>query len=86
MAPERHWKGESIKPLEICNTIQGSSWGSDRADEGRHRGPDEVVKILADAAVMPASLLLNTGPLPNGSVHPEDVNTLKEVGRRLRKA
>jgi len=40
--------------------------------------------MLADAKAMPANLLLNTGPLPNGAVHPDDIKTLKAVGRRLR--
>lgn len=84
-APERHWKGVPAKPLEICNTMQGHSWGYDSADEGRHRGADEIMKMLAKARAMPANLLLNTGPLPDGSIHPDDVRTLKTVGRRLRK-
>jgi alpha-L-fucosidase len=71
MAPERHWKGTPIKPLEICNTMQGYSWGYDSADEGRHRGPDEIMEMLKHAKEMPANLLLNTGPLPDGSIHPE---------------
>jgi alpha-L-fucosidase len=65
--------------------MQGYSWGYDSADEGLHRGPDEIMKMLKDARAMPANLLLNTGPLPDGSIHPEDVKTLKEVSRRLRK-
>jgi len=28
--------------------------------------------------------LLNTGPRPDGSIHPDDAATLHEVGRRLR--
>ena len=85
MAPERHFKGTSEKPLELCNTLQGYSWGYDRADEGRHRNPNQVMKMLKQAKAMPANLLLNTGPLPDGSVHPDDVKTLKAVGQRLRK-
>ncbi|OVE82717.1 alpha-L-fucosidase precursor [bacterium M21] len=85
VAPERHWKGEATKPLEICNTMQPYSWGYDSADEGRHRGPDEIMQMLKHAREMPANLLLNTGLLPGGSVYPEDVKTLKEVGRRLRR-
>ena len=27
-----------------------------------------------------ANLLLNTGPLPDGSIHPDDVATLREMG------
>ena len=42
------------------------------------------MQMLAKAQGMPANLLLNTGPLPDGSIHPEDVKTLKEVGRRLK--
>ena len=84
MAPERHFKGKPTKPLELCNTMQGYSWGYDRADEGRHRDADEVMKMLDHAGKMPANLLLNTGPLPDGSIHPVDVKTLAEVGKRLR--
>jgi hypothetical protein len=28
--------------------------------------------------------LLNVGPLPDGSVHPANAETLREVGRRIR--
>jgi alpha-L-fucosidase len=83
-APERHFKGTSDVPLEICNTLQGYSWGYDRADEGKHRNADEVMGMLEKSKGMGANLLLNTGPLPDGSIHPQDVETLKEVGRRLR--
>ena len=86
VAPERHFKEKTTKPLEICNTLQGYSWGYDRADEGRHRKTDEVMELLAEAKAMPANLLLNTGPLPDGSIHPEDIKTLKEVGQRLRQS
>jgi hypothetical protein len=34
--------------------------------------------------ITPASLLLNTGPAPDGSIHPQDEATLREVGRRLK--
>jgi len=84
MAPERHWQGTPTKPLEICNTMQGYSWGYDSADEGNHRGPDEIMEMLKHAGQMPANLLLNTGPLPDGSIHPHDIATLREVGKRLR--
>ncbi|MDG1300565.1 MAG: alpha-L-fucosidase [Opitutae bacterium] len=84
MAPEHHFKATSEKPLELCNTLQGHSWGYDRADEGRHRNPNQVITMLKKAKAMPANLLLNTVPLPDGSVHPDDIKTLKDVGRRLR--
>jgi alpha-L-fucosidase len=40
--------------------------------------------MLAGAWGQHCNLLLNTGPLPDGSIHPEDVRTLREVGRRIR--
>jgi len=84
MAPERNFKGEPAKPLELCNTLQRHSWGYDRRDDGNHRKPDEVMQMIEKAWAMPANLLLNTGPLPDGSIYPGDVKTLREVGRRLR--
>jgi alpha-L-fucosidase len=53
-------------------------------DNGSHRTPDEVMQMLADAAAANCNLLLNTGPLPDGSIHPTDVETLRETGRRTR--
>jgi len=43
-----------------------------------------VLAMLAKACSFPANLLLNTGPLPDGSIHPEDVETLREVGKIIR--
>jgi len=83
-APERHFKGTSDKPLEICNTLQPYSWGYDRKDDKGHKSADAVLDMLQTAKGMGANLLLNTGPLPDGSIHPDDVKTLREVGRRLR--
>lgn len=85
-APERHFKGTSDVPLEICDTLQPYSWGYDRRDDKGHKSADQVMEMLKRAKNMGANLLLNTGPLPNGSIHPHDVRTLKEVGRRLRNA
>jgi alpha-L-fucosidase len=84
-APERHFKGESEIPLEICNTLQPYSWGYDRDDSDGHKNADEVMEMLKHAGEMKANLLLNTGPLPDGSIHPDDLITLKEVGKRLGK-
>jgi alpha-L-fucosidase len=40
--------------------------------------------MLAEAEERQANLLLNTGPLPDGSIDPVDEETLREVGCRLR--
>lgn len=83
-APERHFKSKSEIPLEICDTLQPKGWGYIKKDDGTHKTADQVMAMLKKANDMGANLLLNTGPLPDGSIHPEDVKTLAEVGRRLR--
>ena len=83
VAPER--KGvpaAGAKPTEICDTLQEKVWGYSKG--ARHKHADEVMQMLAAAARQKANLLLNTGPLPDGSIHEEDVETLREVGRRLK--
>ena len=81
-APERKFKGKSEVPLELCDTLQPHGWGYTKKDDGKHKSADQVMKMLENAKKLKANLLLNTGPLPDGSIHPEDIKTLKEVGRR----
>ena len=84
LAPERKFDQKSDRPLEICDTLQPRGWGYVKADDGAHKTPDQVMAMLAKARSFPANLLLNTGPLPDGSIHSEDIKTLREVGRRIR--
>lgn len=72
------------KPVEICDTLQPAAWGHDIRSEGHHKTADDVMKMLASAKSRGANLLLNTGPLGDGSIHPDDQRTLREVGRRLK--
>lgn len=86
-APERDRKdvqNPGGKPLEVCDTLQPKGWGYIKADDGKHKSPNFVMKMLANATYLNANLLLNTGPLPDSSIHPEDVRTLREVGKRIR--
>ena len=85
-APERNFKGQSDVPLELCDTLQPHGWGYMKTDDGKHKTPDQVWGMLGKAKKLGANLLLNTGPLPDGSIHPEDVSTLKEVGKRRRQS
>jgi alpha-L-fucosidase len=83
-APERKAvPKDSGKPMEICDTLQERLWGY--AKDSPHRGPDAVMKMLERAAAQRANLLLNTGPLGDGSIHSGDAATLREVGRRLKR-
>jgi alpha-L-fucosidase len=80
---QQAWEGNKDQHNEICDTLQPSAWGYTKADDGNHKGPDAVMEMLAQAEAQDCNLLLNTGPLPDGAIHPEDVVTLREVGRRL---
>ncbi len=84
LAPERKFDQKPEKPLELCDTLQPHGWGYIKADDGKHKTPDQVMGMLAKARSFPANLLLNTGPLPDGSIHSEDAQTLREAGRRIR--
>ena len=66
-APERKFKGQSKVPLELCDTLQPHGWGYTKKDDGKHKTADQVMKMLEDARKLNANLLLNTGPLPDGS-------------------
>jgi alpha-L-fucosidase len=78
-APERHFNEPSEIPLEICNTLQPHSWGYDRNDNIGHKTVDDVIKMLEHTKKIGANLLLNTGPLPDGSIHPDDLKTLSSL-------
>ena len=92
-APEYHWLErnpdktkemiESGKLVEICNHIAG--WGYAKKNDGKHRGAESVIENLKYAGKFNANLLLNTGPLPDGSIDKQDIETLKKVGQIIRK-
>ena len=99
MAPERSGKAKvgsqyeianivyeknKDKPSEICTTLQPHAWGYKKSDDGNHHKADKVMEMLQNAADLNANLLLNIGPLPNGALPQEDVETLRAVGARLR--
>ncbi len=79
----RAWEKNEGKKIEICDTLQPRVWGYDERNEGEHRTADEVMAMLEHGDKYSANLLLNTGPLPDGSIHPIDQETLLEVGKRL---
>jgi alpha-L-fucosidase len=98
VAPERHlaahrsggevgrkvWELNKSKLPEICDTLQERIWGYQKADDKAHRDADWVMKTLDYTRSINGNLLLNTGPLPDGSIHADDAATLREVGRRLK--
>ncbi len=74
------------KPREVCNTMQPltekvrkGTWGYHKGVDGHHLKVDDVKILLGDALLNRNNLLLNIGPLPDGSVHPEDIKTLSNL-------
>jgi alpha-L-fucosidase len=86
LAPEKaqvsRIKDRGAKPIEVCVPLQ-PAWGYAKGQA--RRNADWVMQELRQAAGLGANLLLNIGPLPDGSVHPDDLATLREVGLRLKK-
>ncbi len=83
-APERQSVPTGGKPGEICETMMPQSWGHDTRCDGQHKNADQIQEKLKAAWAGGCNLLLNCGPLPDGSIHGEDEAPLREVGRRLR--
>jgi alpha-L-fucosidase len=86
-APEHKAVETGGKPGEICTTMCDRpvrSWGYLAEGEGKHKTADEVWETLRSARQRGFNLLLNTGPLPDGSIDPEDEAVLRKIGARLR--
>ncbi len=72
------------KTVEICTSMTPTGWSYIKEYEGQHKTASEVWETLAKARKQNANLLLNIGPLPDGTINPEDETALREVGARLR--
>jgi len=81
---ETAWEKNKNKHNEICDTLQPRVWGYKKADDTNHKTPDHVLEMLKEAWAANCNLLLNTGPLPDGSINKTDIATLQEIGKRLR--
>ena len=94
VAPEHQSIGHLEKPGEVCTTMipsgryrgeVGVFWGYSAAAQGKHKTADEVWEAVREARSHGYNLLLNTGPLPDGSLDAEDVDVLLAVAERLRR-
>jgi alpha-L-fucosidase len=68
-------------PLEMCDTINGS-WGYNKNDHS-YKSKKQIVQLVVKAAGYDSNLLLNVGPRPDGTIQPEFVERLTEVGTWL---
>lgn len=79
---DRIWELNRRKHNEICATLQKGAWGYQ--SDAVHLTADEIWGLLAHARAHDCNLLANVGPLPDGSIHPDDAASLRAVGKRLR--
>jgi alpha-L-fucosidase len=68
-------------PKEMAQTMNGS-WGFNLQDDD-FKSTRELIQTLVGAAGRDSNLLLNTGPMPNGRLQPENVATYREIGEWL---
>ena len=66
-------------PLETCETMN-NSWGFNLKDD-KYKSVKSLIHYLVRAAGYNANFLLNVGPMPNGKIQPEFVDTLEQVGK-----
>jgi alpha-L-fucosidase len=70
-------------PIEMCETMNGS-WGYSIKDR-RFKSTRQLIQTMVKAAGYGANFLLNNGPLPNGKLQAENIDTLKVIGNWLSK-
>ncbi|MBT3376294.1 MAG: alpha-L-fucosidase precursor [Lentisphaerae bacterium] len=73
------------KPVEVCGRMQRGPTQWAYHAEAEHLNADEVLAKLDSVRGKGANLLLNIGPLGDGSVHPDDVTALRAAGALLRR-
>ena len=64
---------------ELCMTMN-NSWGYLKRDSN-YKTPYEVITIFADVISMGGNLLLDIGPKADGTIPPEQVDILAELGK-----
>lgn len=69
----------SSRYWELCYTMN-DSWGYQPFDK-HYKTPNMIVRTLIDCIAMGGNLLLDIGPKADGSLAPEQVSILKELGR-----
>ncbi len=86
---EKYYKNLPVEintVMQECYNRDGvyepSGWIND--NNARHLSADEVMFLIETAWSVDANLLMNIGPLGDGSIHPDDLKALKEVGKRIR--
>ena len=66
-------------PWELCMTIN-DSWGYQRKDHNQ-KSVNYIIRTFADCISMGGNLLLDAGPMEDGTFTPEQTVILKDLGR-----
>jgi alpha-L-fucosidase len=66
-------------PWELCMTIN-DSWGYQKKDHNQ-KSVNYIIRTFADCISMGGNLLLDVGPMEDGTITPEQTTVLKELGR-----
>ena len=69
-------------PLETCETMN-NSWGFNITDT-TYKSVKQLIHYLVNAAGRNANFLLNVGPMPNGKIQPEFIDTLNRIGQWMK--
>ncbi len=70
-------------PLETCETINGS-WGFNLMDNN-HKTVEELIKYVVNSAGRNTNFLLNVGPMSNGRIQNEHIESLRGLGQWMDK-
>jgi alpha-L-fucosidase len=68
---------------ELCMTMN-DSWGYQGRDK-HYKSPNQVIRLFVDCISMGGNMLLDIGPMADGTIPPEQVNILQELGRWTKK-
>lgn len=71
------------KPWEACMTIGAHHWGYN-ANETEFKSAQELTRTLVKVACAGGNLLLNVGPMPDGTIQVEFVERLRAIGKWLK--
>jgi alpha-L-fucosidase len=64
---------------ELCMTMN-DSWGY-QGNDTNYKTPNQIIRIFVDCISMGGNLLLDIGPKEDGTIPPEQVAILRELGR-----
>ena len=73
---------DSTTPWELCTTLAGA-WGY--VPHAKVKPLDACIRLLVGAVGRDGNLLLNVGPRPDGTIEPDQVQRLSEIGDWLAK-